>query len=282
MHHTAEWIEIEAGQAKFVHHWRADRPPKAVVTIVHGLGEHGGRYHPLAKDFVDAGLDVLAFDQQGHGHSAEIRGRIQSYASLLDDIRAFVTWAQHQHPQLPIVLFGHSMGGNLVINYMLRDHPHPQGAIASSPMIEQTKPPSRWLVSVAQVLGRIWPNMPMHSEVDPERLMSHPEEQQMLRDDELFHSQLSLRLAAGLVESGRWALEHAQELRGPLLLTHGTNDFITSPKASAEFARRAGEKCELEILEGMMHDPFRDVQRERVINKFLEFALQFAELRAVQ
>ena len=115
------------------------------------------------------------------------------------------------------------------------------------------------------------PNYRLHSEVKPERLMSDPVEQQALRDDELFHSQLSLRLGAGLLDSGAWALDKAHQLGVPTLLTHGTQDFLTCCKASEAFAARAGGKCQLEILEGSLHDPFRGLERKEVIKTFIEF-----------
>jgi alpha-beta hydrolase superfamily lysophospholipase len=104
-----------------------------------------------------------------------------------------------------------------------------------------------------------------------ERLMSDPVEQQLLRDDELFHSQVTLRLGAGLLDSGAWALKHAGRIQTPLLLSHGSSDSMTSFPASVEFARRAGTICELTALDGELHDPFRGLQRDAVIARYVDF-----------
>ncbi len=276
--YQSDWVEWASGSKKYVHAW-SDRlwtngaAPIATVCIVHGLGEHGGRYANLASGLVAAGFRVLAFDQQGHGLSHEPRGCITSYDSLLDDIGSFLDWAKQAHPQ-PIVLFGHSMGGNLVLNYALRRSQLPTGVISSSPMIEAVRNPGKLYRILARMLLVVAPNFRLQSEVIPERLMSDPAEQQALRDDDLFHSNLSLRLGAALLDSGSWALNHSNKLSVPTLLTHGTQDFLTCPKASANFAMGARGVCQLEILDGSLHDPFRGTERAEVIKKFVDFATQ--------
>ncbi len=274
MKFTAQWREVTPGQQKFVHQWLPASAPRANVAIVHGLGEHGGRYHLLAEAFVAEGFSVAAFDQQGHGRSPEPRGQIRSYDSLLQDIAHFVDWNQTQHRPIPTVLFGHSMGGNLVLNFTLRDFPQPARVISSSPMIKKTEPLHPGFVSLARLLMRVAPNFKLRSQVVPERLMSDPVEQQVLRDDDLFHSQISLRLGAALIDSGAWALQHAQRVRTPLMLSHGTADSMTSHQASQEFSQRAGELCQLAIWDGHLHDPFRGLQRDEVIARFVSFIHQ--------
>ncbi len=271
---TAQWLDISPGQSKFIHTWHPDRAPHANVAIIHGLGEHGGRYAPLASRFVEAGFSASAFDQQGHGRSPESRGTIRSYQSLLSDISDFLRWNRTQHPEVPTVLFGHSMGGNLVINVALREAAEPGYVISSSPMLEKATPVSPTAIWLARCLLRIAPNLKLYSQIVAERLMSDPVEQQMLRDDELFHNQMSLRLGAGLVDSGQWALQHADRLRAPLLLSHGTSDYMTSCEASVQFARRAGERCQLVVLDAELHDPFRSLHRDTVISRYVDFIHQ--------
>ncbi len=271
MKKTAQWLDISPGQSKFVTRWLPETTPQANVVIVHGLGEHAGRYDTLAQHFAKAGFIVSAFDQQGHGRSPERRGKIRSYTSLLDDIASFLRWNQAEHAGTPTVLFGHSMGGNLVINYALRNYPQPERVISSSPMLAKATPVNPGFVRFARWLMRIAPNIKIRSEVVVERLMSDPVEQQMLRDDELFHSQITLRLGAGLLDSGAWALAHAARLQTALLLSHGSSDYLTSYKASVEFARLAGNSCDLVALDGELHDPFRSLQRDAILARYVDF-----------
>lgn len=268
---TAEWIQIDEQRRKFVHQWEPQDSYRATFCLVHGLGEHGGRYHTFAEALVSAGFRVVAFDQQGHGQSPEKRGCIESYESMLQDIEAVLGWCAAQDGERPQILFGHSMGGNLSLNYALRELRQPAAVISSSPMIRASREPAKWFVAVGRLLLRFMPNFQMKSSPQVERLMSDPAEQERFRQDELFHSFLSLRLGNDLLETGVWALQNRQRLRSPLLLTHGTNDYLTSTAASQEFAAQANEWCEFHLFEGHLHDPFRDIGREAVIQRFVEF-----------
>lgn len=278
--YCSEWVTLNDAKAstgslrKYVHRWQASGDAPGSVCIIHGLGEHGGRYHSLAESFVEHGYNVFAFDQQGHGRSPEDRGCITSYESLLDDIQAFLLWLSAETNGAPIVLLGHSMGGNLVLNFGLRDYTQPAGIIASSPMLRAVREPGWLFEQVARTAMLFSPNYRLRSEVIAARLMSDPAEQEALIRDDLFHSQLSLRLAAGLIDSGRWAMVQAERLRTPTLLTHGSVDALTRPDASAEFAKRAFDLCRFVELPGMHHDTFRDLDKSRAIDVFLEFVAQ--------
>ncbi|QDV25050.1 alpha/beta hydrolase [Aureliella helgolandensis] len=276
MRYAAQWTTIASNQSKYVHRWDPEVPPKGCVLIVHGLGEHGARYHRLAEDWVAAEFAVVAFDQQGHGLSPEARGCIQSYSSLLDDIHAMYQWCQREYASVAPTLFGHSMGGNLVLNYALREYPRPAGVISSSPMILAMNPPSAAFERLARILLKCIPNYRLRSRVNPKHLMNSEVEQQAFREDRLFHAQLSLRLGAALIDSGRWSLEQAHTLSTPLLLTHGTADIRTCPEASQEFGRRGGPWCRVEILKDRLHDPFRDNERDEVIAMYNRFIREIA------
>ncbi|GIX00763.1 MAG: hypothetical protein KatS3mg111_4095 [Pirellulaceae bacterium] len=265
------WVDLGGHRKKYVYRWWAtEQRRRSAVIIVHGLGEHGGRYRRLASMFAAAGYQVVAFDQQGHGRSPEPRGCIASYTSLLDDVEAIVRWTEKQAASR-IALFGHSMGGNLVLNYVLRSRPGVASLIASSPMLRAVRQPSRPIELVLRLLRFIVPNLCLQSRVTPQRLMDDPVEIEEFQRDPLFHTRLSLRLAAALVDSGRWALHHAHLLRTPALLTHGTADRITSCEASIQFAARAGAYCQLELLPGVLHDPFRCSVRPRVVQRYIDF-----------
>lgn len=247
-----------------------------MVLIVHGLGEHGGRYARLAKDLNAAGLSVISFDQQGHGLNARKRGCITSYADLLQDIESVLRWMDSIYQPRSLILFGHSMGGNLVLNYALRQRAMPCGVIASSPMIRSPRQPGRWGERFFKMVIPVAGNYVLRNRIHPPAIMSDPEEQQALACDPLFHSRLSLRLGAALVESGRWLLDSADKLALPTLLTHGTSDRITCPQASALFASRASSHLRFHLLQGHLHDPFRDLGRDQVIALYLDFISSLA------
>jgi acylglycerol lipase len=266
----ARWEPLRGGGEKFVRQWSPDSGTWASVCICHGLGEHSGRYENLAQAFCREGLEVFAFDQQGHGQSPEARGCVSSYSALMDDVEEMLQWIQTVRLQ-PMVLFGHSMGGNIVLNYALRKSALPACVISSSPMIQATRQPARWMEAILRVAEKVAPNVRLQSNVRAESLMSDPEEQRQFYADSIFHSKLSLRLGAALLDTGAWLLNEADKLPVPTLLTHGTVDTKTSPVASEKFGELAGEICRFEKLEGELHDPFRGLGKDAVIKMFVEF-----------
>lgn len=268
---SSDWIALPNRQKRFVHLWTPHIEPRAQVTIIHGLGEHGGRYIRLAPHLARQGYCVAAFDLPGHGRHPGKRGAIASYSSLIDELEQILEWSEQQRKGLPVFLFGHSMGGNLVVNYLLRRNMLPQAAIASSPMFVSPKEPKGLFNIAARCLLRVAPNYTLSAGIETKQLMDDPAEQQILDNDPLFHRRLTLRLAAALVDSGRWAIENANRLRTPLLITHGQLDRVTLPEGSEEFARKAGPNCRLELLTDHLHESFRDQRRHQVIQLYLDF-----------
>lgn len=245
------------------------------LLIVPGLGEHGGRYRLCAEFFRRAGFDVLAIDLIGHGRSPGPRGCIASYLALLDELETALAWLTGRNAQLPLLLWGHSMGGNLVINYLLRKSCLPQRAIASGPMLRATKPPSAAFLWLARQLERWLPNYTLKAPVRVEQCNSDVRLQAASKSDKLFHKRLSLRLGAGLIDSGEWAIAHANHLRTPLLVAHSQRDTITSPDASVLFAQRAGQLCTLKLYAEPQHDLHRDIGCDQVLSDFAAWFRRF-------
>ena len=129
--------------------WSRDGSPRAVVIVVHGLGDHSGRYQEFARHAVEANIAVFAFDLPGHGLSPGRRGHFERYSDVLLDISAARATVAERFPDVPQFVLGHSMGGNLVINYALRrsapddsDSVHLAGLILAAPMLLPPNPPA--------------------------------------------------------------------------------------------------------------------------------------------
>src|SRR5512137_2011524 len=132
--------------------WQPETPPKAVVCLVHGLGEHTGRYAHVAAALNDAGYALLGFDLRGHGKSGGPRGHTPTYDALMDDIGRLLAEAGQRYPGQQQFLYGHSLGGNLVLNYALRRKPGLAGVIATSPALRPATPLPGWKQSLAGLL----------------------------------------------------------------------------------------------------------------------------------
>lgn len=244
--------------------WEPDGEPKAVVCLVHGLGEHCGRYAHVAAALNDAGYAVLASDKRGHGRSEGKRGHVPSYDALMDDIGLLLAQAAERYPGKPRFLYGHSLGGNEVLNYALRRRPDVAGVVSTSPGLRPGFKPPALQLAAGRLMNRLWPAFTMPNSLEMDALCRDPAVIAAYQADPLNHDRLSARLGIGLLEAGEWALAHAAEFPVPLLLMHGTADRLTSPAASVEFAGRAAN-CTLQLWEGFYHETHNDPEKDRVI-----------------
>lgn len=234
--------------------WLPAAAPKAAIALVHGHGEHIGRFDHVAAALTQAGYTLLGFDLRGHGKSAGPRGHTPGYPALMEDITAFLSQLDARAPGLPRFLYGHSLGGNLVINYALRCKPNLRGVIATGPWLELAFQPPASQVRLARFMNRIAPAFAQGSGLNTQGLSHDQAVVAAYEQDPLVHDRISARLFVSMYETGLWALEHASELTLPMLLMHGAEDPITSAKASAEFARRAGDKVTLKVWESLYHE----------------------------
>jgi alpha-beta hydrolase superfamily lysophospholipase len=250
--------------------WKPEAP-KAVVVLVHGHGEHVNRYNHVADAFTQAGYAMQAFDLRGHGQSAGQRGHTSNYDSLMNDIADFMADAQKRYPGLPVFLYGHSMGGNQVINYALRSPQGLKGVIATGPWLKLAFDPPAAQVIAAKLLNSIASAFSMASRLSQASLSRDPEVVSKYAADPLVHDKISPRLYTGIYESGLWALEHAADFKIPMLLMHGSGDQITSAPASQEFAQKAGSLVTLRIWDGFYHEIHNEPEKTEVIQAMVDW-----------
>ncbi len=267
-HFEFEW-QTEDGLRLYAQGWQPETEPRGVVCLVHGLGEHSGRYTHLAAFLNRAGYALLAFDLRGHGKSEGQRGYAPSYEVLLDDIANFLAEAAERYPDRPRFLYGHSLGGTLVIEYALCRRPQLAGVIATGPLLRTAFEPPAWKLTLAKIMRSAWPTLALSNELDRQALSRDPEVVRAYNDDPLVHDRLSARLGMDMLQSGLWALEHAAEFPLPLLLVHGGADRLTSAQASREFAAQAGEVCTLKIWDGFYHEIHNEPEQAQVFEYLL-------------
>ena len=253
----------------FAHAFPSEDPPKAIICMIHGHGEHIERYEHLAHALNDAGYAMIGFDHRGHGQSAGVRGYIPSYETLLDDIEAFIAEASAYYPNTPYFFYGHSMGGNLVLNYALRRKTACKGIISTSPWLKLAFEPPAIQVFLGKMMNKIYPAFIQTSGLETTDISRDPEVVRAYEEDPLVHDKISASLFVGMYESGLWALEHASEFPLPLFLVHGSADKITSAEASREFAEKAGEKVTLKIWDGFYHETHNEPEKEDVFKELI-------------
>ena len=255
----------------FAQSWEPQDSPKAVICLVHGVGEHSSRYVHLAEYITDKGFALTAFDLRGHGKSEGKRGHTPSYVALLDDIKLFLDKTADRFPSLPQFLYGHSFGGNLIINFAIRvcrvetpntTTPPINGIIASSPWLHLSFEPPKIKVTLAKMMNNILPSFSQSSELNTKALSRDPEVVNAYENDPLVHDLVSARLFISAYQAGLWALEHANELEIPLLLMHGSDDELTSPAASSDFAKRCAVTPQHDVTFKMWEGFYHEIHNE--------------------
>jgi alpha-beta hydrolase superfamily lysophospholipase len=245
--------------------WEPEGEVKAVVSLVHGLGEHSGRYLHVAEALCRPGFALLAVDLRGHGKSQGKRGDSPSYTVLMDDIGRQLEETSRRYSGSPCFLYGHSLGGNLVINYALRRKPELAGVIATSPALRTSFAPPGWKLNLGKILYNLWPSALMANGLDRQALCHDPQVVQAYEADPLVHDRLSARLGLDILLSGEWAMTHAGEWTLPLLLMHGEQDGVTSSGASRAFAESAGNPCALKVWPGLYHETHNEPEKGAVL-----------------
>lgn len=251
--------------ALFVRKWTPDNISIGVICLVHGLGEHCGRYDHVAAAFNKSGFAFVAYDQRGHGKSDGKRGDVHSYDQLLDDLRTVIDQIKKQYDKVPLFLYGHSMGGNVVSSFLLkRDHGDIRAAIITSPWFTLAFDPPRWQLSIGKLILKLAPGLVQSNKLNPNELSNDQQVGVDYKNDPLVHDKISPRLFFAIHDMGLVAIKNARDLEIPVLVVHGTKDPITSPESSAIFARNSDN--DFKAWEGLLHETHNEINKEEVID----------------
>lgn len=237
-----------------MHAWQPANalPPRAVVLMVHGLGEHAGRYAHVARHLLDWGFAVRAYDQRGHGESGGVRGGVASDALLLEDLAEIVddtrlramrlpsAGGNGDLPALPLILLGHSLGGLVAARFVSLNIRPVDGLVMSSPALDPGLNAIQKLMLAT--LPAIAPNLRVSNGLKPEFLSHDPQVLQRYLADPLVHSKISARLARFIAIAGPATVAAAATWRTPTLLLYAGADKLVNPAGSRAFAEVAGSK----------------------------------------
>ncbi len=249
--------------------------PKAIIHLIHGLGEHSGRYDHVGNILSKAGYHLVGFDLRGHGLSKGRRGHSPSLSHLMNDIKLLIAETkQHLGSTLPRFLYGHGFGGNLAIHLGGHKSSDFKGFIVTSPTLSTFRPPSKASISLATLIAKFLPGLKINNGMEADALSRNKAIVQAYRNDVYIHHKLSVRLGLDLLQTGTLALESAQHWQFPLLLMHGSGDRITSWQASQEFAHRAEGPVEFVLWDGYYHELHNDIGSEAVIGKMVQWLNQ--------
>ncbi len=247
--------------------WEPAGAPRAAVALVHGLGEHSGRYEHVAERFTRAGIAVEAIDLRGHGRSPGPRGDTR-FAPAMGDLDWLVGSCGDRG--VPVFVYGHSLGALLTVAWLLeRPAPPVAGAIVSAIGLHSALREQTGKVRAARVLGRAVPKVRMRSGIDPATLSRDPEVVRAYRDDKLVHDTASLGFGRDALEAIDAILAGAPRLSVPLLVIHGGEDQLAYASGARELAALAPSVTTLHVYDGLFHEIHHEPERDRVLGDVL-------------
>ncbi|MDQ2897883.1 MAG: lysophospholipase, partial [Actinomycetota bacterium] len=253
------------GRRIFWQSWSPDSEPRAAVIIVHGASEHSGRYGHVAQALVADGYGVYALDHRGHGRSDGPRAVIDRLANAVADIDRLVSQVRAEHPALPIVMLGHSMGGTVSVSYTIRHQERLTGLILSGPLaaLEAAPAPLRMLGRVLSVLA---PRLPL-IDIDASLVSRDPEVVRDYRADPLnHHGKLPARTIDELARAIDDFPEAVTTITLPVLILYGTADRLAPPSGAQMLERRIGAADKTTIAyPGLFHEILNEPEREAVL-----------------
>ena len=252
--------------------WTPDQQARAVVVLVHGLGEHIGRYEHVAKAFTDAGYVFFGFDLRGHGKSEGLRGDAPSYAQLMSDIDLAIKTAEENHPGLPSFLYGHSFGGAQVLYFAENCVNHLNGAIVTSPGLAPTEPVPMPKYLLGKLMYMILPTFRMASALDAAGLSRNASVGEKYLADPMVHPYITARLGLDLLNAGKSIIDNAPKIHLPLLLLQGTEDRLTNPPKTAEFAAKAPKSLiTYSLYPGLYHELHNEPEQSEVFGSMFDW-----------
>lgn len=265
MQHETSELAGRGGVRLFLRSWTPERPPRGVLVIAHGLGEHGGRYGELVERGLALGLAVYAADHRGHGRSGGPRAQVGRFAWLVEDLDTVLRHAEAAHPGVKRFLFGHSMGGAIALTWTL-DHPgRLDGLILSGPAIAPPSAVSPVTVAIVRLLSVVAPGVGAIA-LPPEDVSRDPAVVQAYRDDPLvLHGPVPARTLAELLGAMKSLPARAASLREPVLVLQGTGDrLVMHADVKPVFEALGSADKTVKVYRGLYHEVLNEPERAQV------------------
>jgi alpha-beta hydrolase superfamily lysophospholipase len=248
--------------ALYVEHWPA-ASPRALLVIVHGVGEHVGRYAEGARSLAARGIECVGHDHRGHGRSPGQRGHVERFEIYIEDLAGLVDRERAQNPELPVFLLGHSMGALIALYFAETYADVLAGVIVTGTPLQPTGAPS-WLARLVGKVAKVAPRLPLPSSISPAALSHDEKVQKSYASDVLVDRVVSARWVGEFEDARAAVLERAPSLETPLLLIHGGDDEIARPAGARALFESAGSLDKrLDVLTGQRHEVLNETLAHR-------------------
>jgi acylglycerol lipase len=259
-------IKSTDGKNLYFRYWRINEP-KLCICIIHGIGEHSGRYEDWANNFNNIGIAVTAIDYRGHGNADGRRGHAKSLNQIYEDIDKLLEESEKHFPNAKKVLYGQSLGGNIVLNYyFIRKQNSLSGLVITSPWFKLVNPPSSTTLVVVKFLKLFFPFLSVDNGLNINYLSRDHSVVNNYKSDPLVHNKITLKLFLDAYNQGIKISNLGYRVNSPMLLMHGSKDNITSFKSSVLFARDTGKYTNFKGWEGAYHELHNDICKNEVFD----------------
>jgi len=268
MHYDTYTLERPDHTALVVHRWTPDTPARALIVLGHGYGEHAGRYQHVAEILTTRGYSIDAPDYRGHGKTAQgTFGYFEHFDKLIDDLNAVVERVAAQGAGKPLFLLGHSVGGLLVLDYVLHYPSHIRGLVASAPYVNTIAHVPAVQRTVLRALNKIAPHAAMVPPVDAKILSHDPAIVKGYDADPLVHhGSVSARVSVELLNAGDYVRANAAKITLPALILHGKSDALAMPEFGQTVYDRLGSPDKtIKLYDNFYHEILNELGKEQVM-----------------
>jgi len=242
--------------------------PRAFIVVVHGLGDHAGRYLPFMEFFADKGYAVMVYDQRGHGRSSGKRGDVDRFETWVHDLKTLVLEAQkYFKSDIPFFIVGHSLGGLVALHHAATCHGEVDGVVVSAPAIKPNIDISGWKKRLLRVISILFPKSTIDAGIDPKFLSRDDRVVRVYENDPLVVRRFTLRAGKAMLDAGVRIAEHAGAVQCPVLMVHSKGDRICLVEGTENFYTALnGNSNKLILYEGDYHEPFNDIDKDKVFD----------------
>jgi len=267
MKHFESDFQSRDGLSFYVQGWEPEQKPKAVIALIHGLGEHTGRYAHVGEAFNKAGYALVGFDLRGHGRSDGARGHFPSTDAVMQDIHEFFEFLRKRYPMdTSFFMYGHSLGGLLTLTFVLKERPDVKGVIVTAPGLRSALQEQKFKLAMAKLLGTLAPAITMPSGLDPKTLSHDPKVVEAYVNDPLVHDKTSMGFGKSALSAIDFAFANASKFSAPLLVMAGSDDRLTYPSGGQDFVKRVPGDATFKLWDGMFHEIHNEPAKAEVLN----------------
>ena len=278
MQHRTSYFEGMDGIELYSQQWLPEGPPRAIIAIVHGIGDHSGRYNNVIQPMVSNDYGVYGYDLRGHGKSPGQRGHINAWKEYRLDLLSFIQMIKGQQSGLPIFLLGHSMGALIALDFMVSEREALAGAIISGAPIEPVGIAKPYLVALAHVLSRIYPKFSLDLGLDQDAISRQPSVVKAYQDDPLVYGKVSARWGIESLRTVESVKGQAGNIAIPILMVHGEADRLNSEEGAKKFFDQIQfqDKEFIGYVESY-HEVHNDLEYERMVRDILDWLQRHIE-----